>query len=86
LPSPLPMSEQEFQTRLATLMGEIDSLPPAEREKLAKLAQETQERHDRLRNTVGKLQESMDNLRLSVKYLMFDLEATKRENDLMRKM
>ena len=80
------MTEQEFQTKLAELMGEITTLPSAERKKLEKLATETRERHERLRQTVSTLQESLDYLRLSIKYLVFDLEATRRENGYLRKM
>ncbi|MBC7783021.1 MAG: transcriptional regulator [Burkholderiales bacterium] len=80
------MSEVEFQTKLTELMGEISTLPAAEREKLEKLADETRERHERLRKTVNSLQESLDYLRLSIKYLVFDLEATRRENTYLRKM
>jgi hypothetical protein len=80
------MNEQEFQTKLAELMGEISTLPPSERQKLEKLADETRARHERLRQTVSSLQESLDYLRLSIKYLVFDLEATRRENGYLRKM
>ena len=80
------MNEQEFQTKLAELMGEISSLPPTERQKLEKLADETRARHARLCQTVSSLQESLDYLRLSIKYLVFDLEATRRENTYLRKM
>ena len=80
------MDEQAFQAKLAELMGEISTLPKAEREKLEKLAARTQERHQQLRRTVTDLQESLDYLRLSIKYLMFDLEATRRENSYLRKM
>src|SRR5881394_1062844 len=80
------MNEQEFQTKLAELMGEITTLPQTERKKLEKLANETRERHERLRATVSSLQESLDYLRLSIKYLVFDLEATRRENSYLLKM
>jgi hypothetical protein len=80
------MNEQEFQTKLAELMGEISTLPQTERQKLEKLADETRQRHERLRQTVSSLQESLDYLRLSIKYLVFDLEATRRENGYLRKM
>ena len=80
------MNEQEFQTKLAELMGEITTLPITERKKLEQLANETRERHERLRLTVSGLQESLDYLRLSIKYLVFDLEATRRENGYLRKM
>jgi len=80
------MDEKAFQNKLAELMGEISTLPKAEREKLEKLAAKTQSRHQQLRKTVTDLQESLDYLRLSIKYLMFDLEATRRENAYLRKM
>jgi predicted nucleic acid-binding Zn-ribbon protein len=80
------MNEQEFQTKLAELMREISTLPASERQKLEKLAEDTRVRHERLRQTVSGLQESLDYLRLSIKYLVFDLEATRRENGYLRKM
>lgn len=80
------MDEKKFQEKLAELMGEISTLPKAEREKLTSLARETQARHQKLRKTVSDLQESLDYLRLSIKYLVFDLEATRRENAYLRKM
>ena len=80
------MDETTFQTKLSELMSEISTLPKAEREKLVAMAQETQERHVKIRKTVGDLQESLDYLRLAIKYLVFDLEATRRENGYLRKM
>ena len=80
------MHEQEFQVRMAELMNQIDTLPAAEREKLQQLAGETRQRHERLKQTVVALQDSLDQLRLSVKYLVFDLEATRRENQHLRKL
>jgi len=80
------MDEKTFQHKLTELMGEISTLPKAEREKLEKMAAQTQERHQKLKKTVGDLQESLDYLRLSIKYLVFDLEATRRENRYLRKM
>ena len=80
------MNEHEFQSKLAELMGEISTLPASERHKLEQLAAETRQRHERLRETVSSLQESLDYLRLSIKYLVFDLEATRRENGYLRRM
>ena len=80
------MDEKDFQKKLGDLMGEISTLPKAEREKLEKLAEQTKDRHTKLKKTVGELQESLDYLRLSIKYLVFDLEATRRENGYLRKM
>lgn len=80
------MNEQEFQTKLGELMHEISTLPKAERDKLEQLASETQQRQQRLKKTVTDLHESLDYLRLSIKYLVFDLEATRRENGYLRQM
>ena len=80
------MDEQMFQVKLSELMTEIQTLPVSERQKIEDLAAASQDRHQRLRKTVSDLQESMDYLRLSIKYLMFDLEATRRENGYLRTM
>lgn len=80
------MDENTFQKKLAELVKEIGNLPDEDREKLEALATQTKERHAKLRQTVTSLQESLDYLRLSVKYLLFDLEATRRENGYLRKM
>ena len=80
------MDEQHFHKKLTELMSEIATLPRAEREKLEQLARQTRQRHEKLRQTVGELQESLDYLRLSIKYLVFDLEATRRENRLLREL
>ena len=80
------MDEATFQSKLAELMGEISTLPKAEREKLTNLAAQTQKRHQKLRKTVSDLQESLDYLRVAIKYIVFDLEATRRENRYLRDM
>lgn len=80
------MNEQEFQAKLGELIGQISELPEEERERLEALARETQARHDKMRQTLGGLQESLDQLRLSIKYLVFDLEATRRENEHLREL
>lgn len=80
------MTENEFQSRLTQLLEQIETLPENERPKLAQLAAETQSRHQRMKKTITELQESLDHLRLSVKYLVFDLEATRRENKYLRNL
>ncbi len=80
------MNEQEFQQKLGDLILQINALPEQQRAPLVQLAAETRERHERMQKTVADLQESLDYLRLSIKYLVFDLEATRRENDYLRKL
>lgn len=80
------MNEQDFQAKLTDLMQQLESLPSPAREQLQALANDTQDRHKRMKKTVSELQDSLDYLRLSIKYLVFDLEATRRENQYLRKL
>lgn len=80
------MNEKEFQQKLGDLISQIGELPDSERGSIEKLAIETQTRHDKMKKTITDLQDSLDYLRLSIKYLVFDLEATRRENQYLRKL
>jgi seryl-tRNA synthetase len=80
------MDEETFQQKLKDLVEQIQVLPEEERSKLFSLAQETRQRHEKLKNTINSLHDAIDYLRVSIKYLMFDLEATKRENQYLRKL
>lgn len=80
------MSDREFDARLADLIGRLDRLPEAERAELEQLAEQTRTRHSAMRKSLDDLQHALDHLRLSVKYLVFDLEATRRENEYLRKV
>jgi hypothetical protein len=80
------MDEQAFQMKLAELMSKIKELPEQERPTLERLAEEAKKRRERIQSSVAELQESLDYLRLTVKYLVFDLEATRRENAYLRKL
>ena len=80
------MNETTFQERLAELLSEIATLPASQRSKLELLVADTKKRHQQLRASASNVQESLDYLRLAIKYLLFDLEATRRENSYLRKM
>ena len=80
------MDEATFQKKLAELVAQIETLPEGERDRLRELATETRERHEQIKKSVRNLQESIDFLRVGIKYLLFDLEATRRENAQLRKM
>ena len=80
------MDEQAFQIKLAELMNKISQLPEQERPTLERLAREAKKRRERIQESVAELQESLDYLRLTIKYLVFDLEATRRENTYLRKL
>jgi hypothetical protein len=75
-----------IQQKITELIAQIQGMPESTRQRLMELAQETQIRHEQIRATFSQLQEGIDYLRLHVKYLLFDLEATRRENAELRKM
>jgi len=80
------MDEAAFENKLDELVKEIGSVPEPQRTKLVTMVKQTGNCHKRLRKSVGSLQESLDYLRVSVKYLLFDLESTRRENACLRKL
>ena len=80
------MDDTGFHKKLAELLEKLQSLPEGANQDLTEVAQKTKDRREQIRTSVAELQESLDYLRLSVKYLVFDLEATRRENSYLRKM
>jgi uncharacterized coiled-coil DUF342 family protein len=80
------MNDHEFQDKLGDLISQIEELPDHKREELLQLAEETRNRREKIKQTISGLQDSLDHLRLSVKYLVFDLEATRRENEYLRSL
>ena len=80
------MDEITFQRKMQELMSRIQAMPESSSDQPEQAASLAGERRDRIKASVAELQESLDYLRLSVKYLVFDLEATRRENAYLRKM
>jgi len=80
------MDETTFKQKLHELIGEIERLPAPQQQVLKDLATQTQEQHRKLAATAKSVAEALDYLRLHIKYLVFDLEATRRENRYLRKM
>lgn len=80
------MDETFFENKLNELVKEIGSIPTSEQKKVIMLARKSHETHKKLNNSISNLQESLDYLRVSVKYLLFDLEATRRENVYLKKL
>lgn len=79
------MYEEVFQKRLLDLIEEIKRFSEAKRESLEMLSGENGKKYDDLRTSLVILQDTLDSLRLNVMYLLFDLEATKKENAALRK-
>ncbi len=80
------MDESVFEFKLNELVNEIGSIPSDEKKKLIMLAKKTHNAHKKFSKTISQMNDSLDYLRVCVKYLMFDLEATKRENEYLRKL
>ena len=78
------MNDQTFNSRFTQLENSIQTLPADQRDRLIKLAEETQSRHDQIKKAIKKRNEYMERMQLALSYLMFDLEATKRENVQMK--
>ncbi len=79
------MKESEFNQKLFDILKETESFPKPEQEKIVNLTRKSREGHEQLQQKLNNLQQSLDYLRLGVKYLIFDLEATRRENTDLRK-
>ena len=79
-----PLSEwrkDQFPQELTELKKHVDQLPLHQRESLLPLC-ERLGHYTRLQTRLVKIaQEAVDQLQLDVKYLLFDLEATRRERD-----
>lgn len=77
--SPLPKVGEEMDPTLQAKLAELvermltETEPPSNTEAPA------------LRRNLLEMRDALDSLRLSVKYLAFDLEATRRENTMLRK-
>lgn len=82
------MDETSFQDKMNQILERIRELPATQTiEAATEAVSETADiRRKRVQNSVTELQDALDYLRLSVKYLVFDLEATRRENAYLRRM
>lgn len=80
------MDEAAFEKKLDALVSEIGSTSSPQNKKLKLLAEKTRDYGKKMEKSADRLQESLDYLRLGVKYMLFDLEATRRENTYLRKL
>lgn len=83
--SRLPREAADDLPREIVELGErIASLPVGERGELDPAYRRVVESVRRRRRVLNLVQESLAQLRLDIKYLMFDLEVTRRERDSLR--
>ena len=76
-PEQLPMD-------LNDLITVIKTLPQEQQDLLEKPVRRVVEYTRRRRRILGLIQEALSQLRMDMKYLLFDLEATRRERDAYR--
>ena len=69
---------------LVELSAAIAALPPEHRQRVEAILARVTESTRRRRRILNLVQEALAQLRLDMKYLMFDLEATRRERDALR--
>jgi hypothetical protein len=78
-----PQCEQ-LPSDLEDLVATVEALPEEPRRRLAPLILKVMESTRRRRRILQLVQEAIGQLRLDMKYLVFDLEATRRERDTYR--
>ncbi len=80
------MDETKLEDKLNELVKEFGETADPQHRKLALLAKQAQVNRKKLEKSINSLQESLDYLRVCIKYQVFDLEATRRENQYLRKL
>ena len=74
-------SSEELSTDIVELGAALQVLPAEYRQRLEPLFSRVVESSRRRRRILNLVQEALSQLRVDMKYLMFDLEATRRERD-----
>ena len=81
------MNDETFYEKLEEARTKIDALPEEDRTRLSTLLDETKDRHSQIKSGMQRLRHALDDWRVHNRYLVFDLEATKREvTELRRKL
>jgi hypothetical protein len=77
--------DEELPEDLRELIESIARLPRASQESVVAVLERVVQNTKRRRQVLLMVQETLAQLRLDTKYLMFDLEATRRERDALRR-
>ena len=73
--------EQQLPLDLNDLISTVQSMPEQYRKQLEQPLNRVVEYTRRRRRILNLIQEALSQLRMDMKYLMFDLESTRRERD-----
>jgi hypothetical protein len=82
------MDDQSLGDKLDEVLDIVEGKVPTgpQDKKLFELAKQAQVGRQKLQKSLAQLQESLDYLRVCIKYQAFDLEATRRENARLREL
>jgi len=76
----------EFLEQLSVLLKKFGKSTDPNYKSLIELTKQAQDGRRNLEKSLLNLQESLDYLRIVIKYMVFDLEATRRENEVLRQI
>ena len=82
---PTASTTDELPKDVADLAAAVSSLPGEYRSRLETLMYRVVDSTKRRRRILNLVQEALSQLRLDMKYLVFDLEATRRERDALQR-
>lgn len=80
------MDESALREKVGQLLSEVHRLPPASEADGAAARQAATGETSAMKREMAALEDSLDQIRIAVKYLVFDLEATKRENRILKSL
>jgi hypothetical protein len=78
-------ASEDLPADIVELSAALAQLPEPQRRQIEPLFARVLESTKRRRRILGLVQDALSQLRLDMKYLMFDLEATRRERDEYRR-
>ena len=79
------VNSEELPADVSALMSAVDQLPDAHRQAIEQAISRVIDSTRRRRRILTLVQDALGQLRLDMKYLMFDLEATRREREDFRR-
>ena len=80
------MDDAVLREKVSQLLSEVRQFPGAKPAEGISTAVGGNPGTPGMKQEMSAIEENLDHVRLAIKYLMFDLEATKRENRLLREM
>jgi hypothetical protein len=80
------MDEAKLADELNELVKQFGGTGDPTSRRLAILTKQAEDNQKELQQKVDCLRESLDYLRVCIKYMLLDIEATRRENEYLRKL